>query len=123
MLDISNNGIIQLTRGDSLKLPLFINANTDSDPIRYTLKSSDTIYFALLEPNQRFEDAILKKVFTYNSPKTEFNDIWITLKPSDTEELLPGKYYYTLKLKSIDNDSNEEFIRTIIPEKEFWILK
>lgn len=123
MLDISNNGIIQLTRGDSLKLPLFINSNTDSNPVRYFLKETDTVYFALLEPNQNFEDAIFKKVFTYDSNKTEDGDLWITLNPGDTENLLPGKYYYTLKLRSINQLDNTEFVRTIVPEKEFWILK
>lgn len=122
MLDISNNGIIRLTRGDSMKVPLFINNGTDMAPIRYYLNSSDTIYFAIMEPNRPFEDAIIKKVFTTEDEMTDQGDLWIKLDPTDTEHLLPGKYFYTVKLKTITDDGKYT-VRTVITEKEFWLTR
>lgn len=122
MLDISNNGIIRLTRGDSMKVPLFINNGTDMSPIRYTLNSNDTVYFAIMEPNRPFEDAILKKVLTAEDEMTDQGDLWIKLDPADTEHLLPGKYFYTVKLKTITDDGKYT-VRTVITEKEFWLTR
>ena len=122
MVDVNNETcIVKLTRGDTLKLPYFINANTEKDPVRYILTGDDTLYFALMEPNQKFEDAILKKVYTSESEKTEYGDLWIELKPEDTANLLEGKYYYTFKLKT-DNQDGSYSVRTTTPEREFWIL-
>lgn len=122
MFDINSNGIIRLTRGDSMKVPLFINNGTDMVPVRFVLNSSDTVYFAIMEPNQQFEDAILKKVFTVNDEMTDQGDLWIKLDPIDTEHLLPGKYFYTVKLKTVADDGKYT-VRTIITEKEFWLMR
>ena len=65
MFDISNNGIVKLNRGDTFYVPYFINSNTDLNPIRYALKDGDKLYFALMEPNQPFEQAILKQVYDF----------------------------------------------------------
>ena len=105
-----------------MKIPLFINNGTDIAPVRYVLNSSDTVYFAIMEPNKSFEDAILKKVFTVENEMTDQGDIWIKLDPIDTEHLLPGKYFYTVKLKTISDDGKYT-VRTIITEKEFWLTR
>lgn len=122
MLGISNKGIIHLTRGDSMRAPLFINNGTDTAPIRYNLTPDDIIYFAIMEPNQSFENAIVKKVFTIADEMTEHGDLWIKLNPADTEYLLPGKYFYTIKLKTNCADGTYS-VRTIITEKEFWLTR
>lgn len=56
MFNCDNEGSITLTRGDSLELPLFLNAGTDLTPIRYHVKEGqDQVVLALMEPNQPFE--------------------------------------------------------------------
>lgn len=122
MLDISNEGIVSITRGDTFSSPLFINCGTELRPMRYNLKSYDTLYFAVMEPNQPFECAIIKKVYTEEDEKTTEGDIILRLNPSDTELLLPGKYFYTVKLKS-QLIGGEPIVQTVVPERAFFILR
>ena len=67
MLNLSKNGIIQVSRGDSFKLPLFINCGTPDKPIRYDLNlekhKATIIYFSLTEPNQYFEQGVVRKLY------------------------------------------------------------
>ena len=126
MFDISNEGIISVNRGDSFETPLFINQGTEIAPIRYELTENDELYFAVMEPNQRFESAIIRKVYTVDSDKTEEGDILIKFSPTDTEYLLPGKYYYTVKLRTHTGEGEEEndyTVQTIIPQKEFYVVR
>lgn len=53
MVEISNNGIITITRGDYIEFPLFINQGNQFYPIRYSILKdpSTTITFAIMEPN------------------------------------------------------------------------
>ena len=121
MFHISNEGNIQLTRGDTLKLALFINKGTMLEPQRYALTENDTIYFALMELNQPFEEAILKKVFTTSSSEfTEDGDLIITLISEDTENLLEGEYKYTIKLKTTHDDTYD--VNTVVTEHSFYIV-
>lgn len=120
MGDISTNGIITLMRGDSFTTPIYINIGTKLSPKYYTLSSSDRLYFALMEPNQSFEDAVLKKVFNFTSPQDNKGNTLLTIKPTDTENLLVGKYYYMIKLRTKDS-FGEEIVKTIVPPTLFWI--
>lgn len=123
MFDISKEGNIQLIRGDTLSLALFINQGNELVPSRYILGDNDEVYFALMEPNQLFENAILKKVFTKETSEfTEDGDLIITLDPSDTENLLEGQYIYTIKLRTTNLDTNREEVRTVVTEHQFSIM-
>ena len=98
MINISNNGFIYMNRGDSFKVPLVINQGTKEDIVRFYISHhpSAEVYFGLMEPNQRFEDALLKK----HLDKKDLNfqgDLMLGFRPEDTEYLLPAKYYYALK--------------------------
>lgn len=121
MFSVDTNNIISVTRGDSFSLPLFINEGSDLKPIRYIIQPGDTIYFALMQCNQYFENAIVKKVFT-SANLNENNDIIITFNPEDTEQLIPGKYYYQIKAKLLNEDGNY-IVNTIIDKTEFFILE
>lgn len=112
--------IINMFRGDSLDIPLDIRNGSAMNYEQYNLTDNDTIYFGLMEPNQKFEDAILKKVLTA-SDIDENNNLIIKLKPTDTVDLLPGKYYYSIKMKH-NNSENDYDVYTIVKETEFWIL-
>ena len=120
MNSISNNGFILLTRGDTFKAPLFINWGSKACPVRYYIKHhpETTVYLGIMEPHQPFENAVIRK--TYNAKNAEINscgDIMVNLKSTDTEYLLPGKYYYEVKM-----DLGDSNIDTIIPKTEFFIL-
>lgn len=94
-----DNGIITLNRGDTLYTPIEINSNTVVNPVQYTLQDNDTLYFALMEPNQSFENALIKKVYNSSSETDDKGNVLLKLETSDTECLHTGKYYYTVKLK------------------------
>ena len=66
MFHINNSGIISLNRGDSFKVPLFINMGTDSEPVRVDLHKFPylEVYMGIMLPHQTFESAIIKKKFT-----------------------------------------------------------
>jgi hypothetical protein len=113
-------GIITHHRGDTLSTPIRIYSDNHLDRTPYILQENDTLYLGIMEPNQKFEDAIIKKVFKSDSRRDDFGNILFTLKSIDTEKLLPGNYYYTLKLKSEDTNG-EETIQTLISPTLFWI--
>lgn len=120
MVHISNNGFVYLTRGDSMAFPLFINRGTDVAPVRYEIAKHPEahVYFGVMEPNQPFEQAVIKKNYGSDSEVTQEGDLVITLKPKDTLYILPGKYYYSVKVDFGDGDVN-----TIIPNTEFLITE
>lgn len=118
---INNMGIIKMFRGDSFSVVPFINNSTEMIDDKYEITANDTIYFGLMECNQRFEDAILKKVYTIADVDANGN-ITIKINPSDTVDLLPGKYFYSIKLKH-DNQDESFDVYTLMQETEFWILR
>jgi len=107
-------------RGDSNELILDIKNGDNMYYSNYEITQDDTIYFGLMEIHQKFEDAILKKTFTSQDVDQDGNII-IKIKSSDTEYLLPGKYYYSIKMKH-NNSGNDYDVYTIVKETEFWIL-
>lgn len=138
MLDINNNNIITLTRGDTHKLQLYIfNRVIDGLlPVNYFPQRNDKIFFAIMEPNQRFEDAIVKKVYTVTGIEqkdkmflTKDGALIVKLDSKDTEFLQEGDYYYTIKLlrKSAFLDSEgmsdrEGSVTTIVEKTKLYII-
>ena len=114
------NGIINLMRGDSYTQPIVINVGSKLTPKIYKLKQADALYFGLMEPNQSFEDAVLKKKYTYLSDTDAEGNILLHLDPKDTLNLGVGKYYYMIKLRTID-DFGQESVRTITPPTQFFL--
>lgn len=121
MFNISRDGIIRLTRGDSCKMPLFINKGTELKPIRYNLRENDksVIYLSVMQPNQYFENGCIRKVFSKenNWELNDLGDLIISIEPIDTVYLLPGKYFYEIKIDL--NGDNQ--VNTIIQKTEFWV--
>ena len=89
MFYLYRNGFISINRGDTFEVPLFINNGTCFDPVRFYLNQHPNalVYMGVMEPNQRFEEAINK-----------CGDLIVKFKSTDTEYLLPGKYYYEVKV-------------------------
>lgn len=120
MADVDTNNIISINRGDTFYVPLFINAGSDLKPIRYKITDKDKIYLGVMEPNQPFEDAIIKKAYTLDSVN-KHGDVVICLDHEDTRCLMPGKYFYQIK-GTIYNQKLEKYeVVTIIQKTEFWI--
>ena len=114
------NGIITLMRGDTLSTPIYINDGTKLDPVIRSLQTYERLYFALMGPGQAFEDAIVKKVYDTSSPKDSQGNTLLVLQPKDTERLLTGKYYYTIKLRAID-EQGVVSVRTLVSPTLFWL--
>lgn len=117
----SNSSIITHHRGDTLYTPIFINMGSYTRPVRYSLQPGDVLYFGLMEPNTFFEYSILKKHFDCMSPKNVMGDTLLILDPKDTEFLIPGTYYYEVKLQQHD-EFGREYVSTIIPKTLFYIV-
>lgn len=64
MFSISQNGIIQISKGDTCYGNLFINIGTELDPIPYVLGEKDALYFGVTEANGSFRDALICKKLT-----------------------------------------------------------
>lgn len=127
MFDISSNGIISINRGDSFSLDVFINLGTCIEPIKYQLQPGDKVYFALMEPNQPFECALIRKEFT-NADLDADDMVIMNFDSNQTEYLMPGTYYYMVKLARAEesNESGEETkytVDTIIPKTKFVIFE
>lgn len=122
--------IIKLNRGDSYEFKVCIPDKEDSTK-NYILTGSDIVYFALLYPYQRVEDAILTKVYDHTDHiiKNDVNtgEILVKIEPKDTKDLVSGVYYYTVKLQRgstsdiMDTLKNPSEVRTIIERTKFII--
>lgn len=118
--------IIKVNRGDSYSLDIKVFSNKDASK-PYFLTASDAVYFALLNPHQRFEDAILIKGYTLKDQNVSNGEITVNITPNDTRSLTPGVYYYTAKLQrggtlEVLNDFDEpDEVTTLIERTKFII--
>ncbi len=93
-------GEICLNRGDNASFTLCINQGSNLSPLQYKLKEMDNLYFAIEEPNQPFENAIVKKVINLQNNLLDKNgNITFDIVSDDTVLLMPGLYYYEIKAK------------------------
>lgn len=121
MFNISVDGIISLTRGDCVSIPLFINKGTEIRPMRYELTDNDVIYVGICQPNEKFENAVVRKTYTKdNRTINSHGDLVISFNTKDTEYLEDGLYYYIVKLATTNEDSSVD-VQTIIQKTKFYI--
>jgi len=124
-----NNNIIVLNRGDSFNFDLTIHDETAADG-RYRLQGDDVLYFGLMDPGQPFEVAIVRKRYTVEDCDKAGN-LSIQLNPEDTLDLIPGVYYYAIKVHldhdELDHDTLEptgrhiDRVITIINKTKFFL--
>lgn len=111
--------IIKINRGDSFDFDLPIPS----------LSKTDAVYFAIMHPHQKFEDAIFIKGYKGNDPEVnnKTGNINIKILPSETKLLEPGVYYYTIKLyrggslEDLGATREPEEVSTIIERTKFII--
>ena len=121
MFNVGVNNSIMVNRGDTFSIPLYINMGTDMNPIQYELMQGAEVYLGVTEPNQLFEDAIIKKKYDYTNVDKDGNII-VSFATNDTVCLLPGLYYYQIKAKLPLNDGTFA-VSTIVPKTPFYILE
>ena len=120
MFNISKNGIITINRGDTFSLDVFVNLGTELEPIPYIMEPGDMLYFALMEPNQPFEHALIRLAYDYES-MNEDGVVTMLFSGEMTEFIVPGNYYYQIKLVRPQEDSCD-LIDTIVPKTKITIL-
>lgn len=122
------NNIIMLNRGDTYEFDLTISDDTSADG-RYHIQGDDTIYFGIMDPHQPFEDALVKKKFTVDDTDGNGN-LTIVIEPEDTLDLLPGTYYYSVKIhlqhENIHPETNEvlgyiDKVNTVINKTKLFL--
>ncbi len=125
MASISKNNIITMNRGDTFKFPFTITIGDSVNYFVYDLVPGDKVYLAVLEPNQKWEDAILKKVYDSGDYEPLYHQLMIRFEPENTEYLKPGTYYYQIKLYRPSDNVGDGFeaIDTLIPRTKFIILE
>jgi hypothetical protein len=118
--------ILKINRGDSFEFTITMPTTKNStEP--YMLKSSDAVYFALMWPNQRIDEAIIAKGYTLEDQDVETGNISVKLTPYDTRYLTPGIYYYTVKLQIggslADMGATEEpdEVKTLVERTKFIV--
>lgn len=117
MFHICKNNNITVTRGDSFALDIFVNVGTSFEPELYELRGEDKLYFGLMEPNQPFEFALVRKVYSAADFNQETGMVHMEFEPEMTEYLMPGTYYYMIKLQTEDGE-----VSTVISKTKFIIL-
>lgn len=110
----TGSNIIQITRGDTLQFNVSIEDEAYEGQ-QYILANTDIAYLGVMLPHQKFEDAIIKKKFTFEDQDPSGN-ITVIIEPEDTVDLDPGVYYYAVKLQRTTT------VTTVINKTKFVIL-
>lgn len=126
MAHISTNNIITVNRGDTFGFTFHVNLGTAINPVPYTLEEGDRVYLGVSEANAPFENAIIRKVFT-NADTDSEGAVYMEFSTTDTLYLLPGNYYYSIKLSQPIPGTSEveasEKVTTLIPRTKFIIIE
>lgn len=123
MYIIDKNNKVTLTRGDSMKLKVNLTFGTFPYQEEWALSEGDVVLFGLMLPNQPFENAILHKELTIEDYDSEGN-LYVYINPEDTFDLLPGTYYYSIKvIYSTEEDSEGvSTVDTVIQKTRFILV-
>lgn len=104
MLEISKNGEIKLTRGDTAYLSVLVKIK-DGEP--YSVESNDVLTLTV-KRDYSDEEALIEKKIT--------GDTTFHIKPEDTKGLEFGIYVYDVQITTADGDNF-----TFIADKKFKV--
>lgn len=94
MLKVKNNGVISMSRGDTISLDVNI---TDSEGNDYELKEGEELYFsAKAKPTDK----------NYAIPPKKLDGKTLHLSSADTYDIEFGTYLYDIQLRKADGRSN-----------------
>lgn len=100
MVSVGHNSVVSMNIGDTFEYPILINVGGKTQIERYTVGAGDTLYISLCEPNQPFELGLIRRVYnSTNWAKNAEGDVIWKLSPEDTMHLVPGRYYYEIRIK------------------------
>ena len=105
MLNVLENGEIQLTRGDTAHLSVNI---TKDNGEAYEIQNGDTLTLSL-KKSVKDDEALMSKTITGSDT--------FHIEPKDTADLSFVKYKYDVQLTTEDGD-----VYTVIPPSTFEIL-
>lgn len=119
-----------MNRGDDVDFTFIINSGTPLLPVISILEDEEfpdgcgfdreALYFGVMEANQKWEDAIIRKKLT-SDDEDEFGNIHLHLNSEDTENLAPGTYWYMVKVQIWDRELQKFVINTICNKTKFII--
>lgn len=117
----TNNDIVIVHSGDTFQLPIELNIGSTYYPELYELQENDKVLLSVCEPNQDFSHALIRKIATIK----DFDDGFVTFNFyfEDTAKVLPGIYYYEVKLARAADVPSEYDLTTIVPKRKFAILE
>jgi hypothetical protein len=115
-----------MNRGDYFSFNFLINVGTEMNPVYHTLTGDEKLYIGVMEANQPFEVATIKKVFSVEDSNSD-GSIDVVFETTDTLKLLVGNYYYSIKLNQpipeTSSEATKDVITTIIPKTKFIIIE
>ena len=118
---VSDDFTIITRKGNPIQLPIFIDMGVDGKPKRYILNPEDKLVFAIMYPDQYFEDHIFRKIFT-SKDTNNLGDVVLKLTMEDMYQFEPGIYEYVIKLFQFDPNTESNYrINTIIPQSRLII--
>lgn len=115
MYHVYKNNVVSVVRGDYLELRIPLIQGRFPFQKKIEIHDGDTLFFGMTHHHEPFERAILKIPYTKEDLNSE-GDLLVVIEPEDTIHMLPGVYYYEVKLLTEDSK-----ITTIIPKSKFII--
>lgn len=147
MLVIDSNQTIKMTKGDDVKIPLFLDKGTSLSPMRYEIEGNlgCEAYFYIYKLRNYDTPVLFKTYRDDGTIITEKNgaitektgvininddkDFIIRLYPEDTNDLDEGQYIYQIKVKIIDSENsgddtqNSFIINTVTNRLPIYIIE
>ena len=122
MLNISRSGNISISRGDTFKVPLFIDCSKDIfNSIRFPMQEGDEIYFYLIEPNTSSRFPLVKQIY-HKEDTNDNGDVVIKFVHDDTDWIVPGTYYYEIKVRRKLKKGFEDALVTVATRRKFIVM-
>lgn len=107
----------ELVRGDSFEFSIELQDDNRLSPTPYYPTETELLYVGIMEPNQSFESALVKKVLNNTDIDTAGNRIF-SLTADETERIQVGKYYIQIKLFNTQTN----VVKTVLKPTVFNII-
>ena len=95
-----------------------INIRINKDGEILVLSDSDKVMMSVMEPNQKFSCGVIRKIA---NSIDEYGNAIIKLSHSDTEDLVPGTYFYQVVLGRKQDDGSYKY-NTVSPKRKFILM-